>query len=207
MHGIYLYILHPALSTDIDECLKHIDNCKHNCRNTIGSYICSCRDGYALNEDGLTCSASCNGIFTDLLGYFQTPDWPGSYPIEDFTCVWEITIDSSEASILIQFQEPYGVFGSEPCETDYVEVFSGVGSTTTSVAKHCDVSVPDRILVNSSRATVVFRGSTHSQMNRPGVSVVYRAIVEGCALLSIHQVLSQLYLFLCYPQKYLSFLS
>ena len=194
------------INLDVEECARLIDNCEYNCTNTEGSYICSCRDDYALNEDGVTCSVSCNGTFTDLVGSFQTPNSPESYPIEDFTCVWEIIIDISEASIMILFQEPYGVFGSEPCETDYVEVFYGVGSNTTSVAKHCGVSVPDRIVVDGNGATVVFRGSMHSQMNRPGVSVVYRAIVEGCALLSIHQVLSQLYLFLCYPQYYLSFL-
>ena len=163
------------ISADVDECALSTDECDQNCFNTEGSYTCSCRDGYVLNGDGLTCSVSCSGTFTNLIGSFQTPDWPDSYPLVDFRCVWEIVIDNSEASILIQFQEPYGIFGSKPCETDYVEVLSN----STSVGKHCGTTVPDRIVVDSSSATVVFQGSAHSLMNRPGVSVFYRAIVEG----------------------------
>ena len=30
----------------IDECLIGTHNCKQNCMNTFGSYVCSCRDGY-----------------------------------------------------------------------------------------------------------------------------------------------------------------
>ena len=122
---------------------------------------------------------SCNGTFMSLFGSFKTPDWPDSYPSEDFMCVWEIMIDNLDASILIEFQEPYGIFGSAPCETDYVEVLRGVGSNTTSIGKNCGTQNPGRIVVEANRATVFFRGSTHSQMDRPGVSVVYRAIVEG----------------------------
>ena len=30
--------------------------CAHNCQDTLGSYTCSCRSGYALNVDGRTCA-------------------------------------------------------------------------------------------------------------------------------------------------------
>ena len=40
---------------DINECYERSDDCDHLCTNTIGSYNCSCRDGYYLHQDGKTC--------------------------------------------------------------------------------------------------------------------------------------------------------
>ena len=53
----FLRILH----TDLNECNDGIDNCHSfaNCSNEIGSFSCSCNDGYTGN--GLSCS----GIFID----------------------------------------------------------------------------------------------------------------------------------------------
>ncbi|XP_064632888.1 fibulin-2-like isoform X2 [Lineus longissimus] len=42
---------------DIDECALYpgILLCAHECINTIGSFYCKCRDGFRLNDDGMTC--------------------------------------------------------------------------------------------------------------------------------------------------------
>ena len=45
----------PCISTDIDECAEQLDECQQVCNNTIGSYVCDCHIGYALNSDGRTC--------------------------------------------------------------------------------------------------------------------------------------------------------
>ena len=37
--------------SDIDECATDNGGCGHYCTNTPGSYQCSCRDGYTLEED------------------------------------------------------------------------------------------------------------------------------------------------------------
>ncbi|KFP01647.1 Hemicentin-1, partial [Calypte anna] len=39
---------------DIDECETR-DSCQHECRNTLGSYQCSCPAGYRLTPNGKTC--------------------------------------------------------------------------------------------------------------------------------------------------------
>lgn len=36
------------LTLDIDECEWHRDGCDQECINTVGSFICACRAGYAL---------------------------------------------------------------------------------------------------------------------------------------------------------------
>ena len=51
----YVYIF---LLTDIDECATDQNNCTHNCSDTIGSYICSCTQGYALAADGFHCDGN-----------------------------------------------------------------------------------------------------------------------------------------------------
>ncbi|XP_064604408.1 fibulin-2-like isoform X2 [Liolophura sinensis] len=41
---------------DIDECTRYANKlCEHECINTVGSFMCSCRAGYKLNEDGRSC--------------------------------------------------------------------------------------------------------------------------------------------------------
>ncbi len=35
---------------DIDECVVLNGGCEHNCTNQEGSYECSCRDGFALEN-------------------------------------------------------------------------------------------------------------------------------------------------------------
>jgi len=43
---------------DINECLLGTHNCEQLCSNTPGSFTCSCRSGYILNNDGQTCRVS-----------------------------------------------------------------------------------------------------------------------------------------------------
>ena len=44
------------LHIDILECLVNEGGCEQNCMNTIGSFVCSCDDGYTLNDDERTCT-------------------------------------------------------------------------------------------------------------------------------------------------------
>ena len=47
--------------SDVDECMKRINGvvskggCQHKCSNTVGSYICSCNEGFALSSDKKAC--------------------------------------------------------------------------------------------------------------------------------------------------------
>jgi hypothetical protein len=40
---------------DIDECMENNSNCQQTYRNTAGSYLCECREGFMLCEDYHTC--------------------------------------------------------------------------------------------------------------------------------------------------------
>lgn len=42
---------------DVDECTEKLDNCTTNqeCKNTEGSFKCTCIPGYEMNNDSLLC--------------------------------------------------------------------------------------------------------------------------------------------------------
>jgi len=43
------------LFTDEDECSYENGGCVHFCKNTLGNYTCSCKDGFVLDRDGHNC--------------------------------------------------------------------------------------------------------------------------------------------------------
>ncbi|XP_045191476.2 neurogenic locus notch homolog protein 1-like isoform X3 [Mercenaria mercenaria] len=47
------------LCSDIDECSGTSHGCQHDCRNTAGSYDCTCRAGYVRSYDLKTCIVDC----------------------------------------------------------------------------------------------------------------------------------------------------
>ena len=47
---------------DIDECAEETSQCGQECSNTIGSFICSCVDGYTLDIDGRKCNGNSHNI-------------------------------------------------------------------------------------------------------------------------------------------------
>jgi len=40
---------------DINECDEGTDRCSDECVNTIGSYYCTCPEGYVLDDSQVTC--------------------------------------------------------------------------------------------------------------------------------------------------------
>ena len=43
--------------SDVNECEDNLHHCTELCINLPGSYICSCPDGFILEEDGTSCSS------------------------------------------------------------------------------------------------------------------------------------------------------
>lgn len=69
------------LLTDVDECNDTALNyCDHSCTNTIGSYNCSCDDGYRLSSDGHTCLGNKSSIIL-YSSYIHANTNLNNYPI------------------------------------------------------------------------------------------------------------------------------
>ena len=47
---------------DQDECSDGTHECDHKCTNDIGTYFCSCNDGFNLLLDGRTCVGKCKNV-------------------------------------------------------------------------------------------------------------------------------------------------
>ena len=64
--------------TDMDECSSSNGGCDHNCLNLEGSFECSCRDGFVLGEDSMSCedideclTDQCSHTCVNLAGGFR----------------------------------------------------------------------------------------------------------------------------------------
>lgn len=62
---MYLIPIYMFTQPDIDECVLGTHKCDQLCVNTEDSYICSCSEGFQLDEDGYTCIS--NQLLRDLL--------------------------------------------------------------------------------------------------------------------------------------------
>ena len=45
---------------DVDECEEGLHPCTQDCVNILGSFMCACSEGFALDQDGITCKGNCN---------------------------------------------------------------------------------------------------------------------------------------------------
>lgn len=52
---------HLSSNVDVDECAEGTSGCSQQCNNTIGSFECSCVDGYQLLAFD---QKTCNGMYT-----------------------------------------------------------------------------------------------------------------------------------------------
>ena len=168
-------LLIPYQLTDIDECSTSGHRCDHDCVNTEGSYFCQCKEGYALNSDGRSCRISCDLIFSQESGGFQTPDWPDAYPQADFTCEWIVNTSTNSSIQFTVDSSAYGINGSPPCTRDYLEFFDGIDNHSSSLGRFCKLRVPPPITTSSGVARVVFVGTEHDRRpaSRKGARIVF----------------------------------
>lgn len=77
--------------TDVDECSTNNGGCMQECKNTIGSYVCSCHNGYILHENGHDCKeGGCKFEITAPNGQIYSPNYPDYYPPRK-DCVWHFS--------------------------------------------------------------------------------------------------------------------
>ncbi|XP_068544100.1 tolloid-like protein 2 isoform X6 [Anas acuta] len=80
--------------SDKDECSKDNGGCQHECINTFGSYVCQCRNGFMLHENGHDCKeAGCEHKLSSAEGMMSSPNWPDKYPSRK-ECTWNISATS-----------------------------------------------------------------------------------------------------------------
>uniref|UniRef100_A0A8D2DMW3 Metalloendopeptidase n=1 Tax=Sciurus vulgaris TaxID=55149 RepID=A0A8D2DMW3_SCIVU len=105
--------------SDKDECAKDNGGCQHECVNTFGSYLCRCRSGYRLHENGHDCKeAGCAHKISSAEGTLASPNWPDKYPSRR-ECTWNI---SSTAGHRVKLVSHFLIEQHQECAYDHLEI-------------------------------------------------------------------------------------
>ena len=190
------------MSADINECLDSYSSyCNDICVNTEGSFHCTCRESFRIAADGRSCIPVCGGLITigsdggggidsnSTSGSISTPGWPEFYPSSDFTCEW--TFEASNNTIIdFTFEEQFGIRGSQPCTTDYIEIFDGSrNNESASLGKFCSLQVPESVSTSSNSATIVFQASSQSHSTaHVGANITYTTLEKGSSYITCVEI-------------------
>ena len=55
--SLFAVVLIQKICLDVDECLEDQGGCEHSCHNEIGTFNCSCNDGFELDSNGFNCNS------------------------------------------------------------------------------------------------------------------------------------------------------
>lgn len=72
-----------GFSADVNECTRSNGGCEHKCNNTIGSYRCSCHDGFMLVGRHM-----CNGKPQTTEPFILTTGVPLQLQLQITVCYW-----------------------------------------------------------------------------------------------------------------------
>ncbi|KAF4532823.1 hypothetical protein B566_EDAN002674, partial [Ephemera danica] len=154
--------------TDMDECATNNGNCQHECRNTIGSYQCSCHNGFLLHDNKHDCKeGGCKYEVDAPTGQVTSPNYPDYYPSRK-DCVWHFTTTPGHR-IKLTFTE----FEMEPhqeCAYDHVVLYDGDSADAHTLGRFCGSKVPHPIVATSNQMFMVFKSDAsygdHNYENR-----------------------------------------
>ncbi|OXU25209.1 hypothetical protein TSAR_008830 [Trichomalopsis sarcophagae] len=147
--------------TDMDECANNNGGCQHECKNTIGSYHCSCHNGFTLHDNGHDCKeGGCKYEITSPSGTITSPNYPDYYPGKK-DCVWHFITTPGHRIKLI-----FKVFDMEPhqeCAYDHVAIYDGDSPDSTSLGRFCGNKEPHPILATGNQMFMLFKSDTSIQ--------------------------------------------
>ncbi|XP_047481962.1 tolloid-like protein 2 [Penaeus chinensis] len=161
--------------TDKDECATDNGGCQHICKNTIGSYVCSCLNGFTLHENRHDCKeGGCKHEITAPVGEIFSPNYPDYYPSRK-DCVWQFTTTPGHRIKLV-FDE----FEMEPhqeCTYDHIALYDGTTSETGFLGRYCGAKVPHPIVAFNNQMFMVFKSD--SSVQRRGFRARHTTVCGG----------------------------
>lgn len=160
--------------TDIDECAMNNGGCMHDCQNTIGSYVCLCRDGFTLHENGHDCKAGdCNHVIDAPRGIISSPNYPDSYPKGAY-CTWRLQTTSGHRVVLTF--SAFDIEYDQECTNDYVTLHDGDTDDGFTLGRFCGSQMPYEILASNS-LFMIFKSDENVQ--RKGFSAAFSSLCGG----------------------------
>uniref|UniRef100_H3ANE1 Tolloid like 1 n=1 Tax=Latimeria chalumnae TaxID=7897 RepID=H3ANE1_LATCH len=140
--------------SDKDECSKENGGCQHECINTVGSYVCQCRNGFVLHENKHDCKeAKCEHRIHSSSGIITSPNWPDKYPSRK-ECTWEITAPPGHR-VKVSFNE-FEIEQHQECAYDHLEVFDGETDKSPILGRLCGSKTPDAVIATGNKMFLRF---------------------------------------------------
>ncbi|KAG8592594.1 hypothetical protein GDO81_000555 [Engystomops pustulosus] len=139
---------------DKDECSKENGGCQHECINTIGSYVCQCRNGFVLHENKHDCKeAECEHRIHSPNGVITSPNWPDKYPSRK-ECTWEISATPGHR-VKLTFTE-FEIEQHQECAYDHLEVFDGETEKSSILGRLCGNKIPEPLVATGNKMFLRF---------------------------------------------------
>ncbi|XP_043484069.1 tolloid-like protein 2 isoform X1 [Leptopilina heterotoma] len=164
-----------AFFTDMDECANNNGGCQHECKNTIGSYQCSCHNGFTLHDNGHDCKeGGCKYEITASAGTITSPNYPDYYPGRK-DCVWHFTTTPGHRIKLI-----FKVFEMEPhqeCAYDHVVIYDGDSPDSHTLGRFCGNKEPYPIVATGNQMYMIFKSD--SSVQRKGFLATHMTACGG----------------------------
>ena len=126
---------------DIDECYENSHSCEQVCINRLGSYNCSCNEGFVLASDMRSCVPSVVGT-SALSGSFQSQ---GGQSIIRWISAVNGSLTWTKKRLhhcLVIDDSAYGIFSVHNCRTDYLAFYDGLTTDAPSLGKFCFIRAP-----------------------------------------------------------------
>ncbi|XP_048400716.1 dorsal-ventral patterning tolloid-like protein 1 isoform X2 [Stegostoma tigrinum] len=140
--------------SDKDECSKDNGGCQHECINTVGSYVCQCRNGFLLHENKHDCKeAECEHKIYSAVGTITSPNWPDKYPSRK-ECTWEISATPGHR-VKIVFSE-FEIEQHQECAYDHLEVFDGETDKFAILGRFCGSMIPAPVISTGNKMFIRF---------------------------------------------------
>ncbi|XP_046641719.1 tolloid-like protein 1 [Daphnia pulicaria] len=161
--------------TDKDECAVNNGGCQQECRNTIGSYVCACNNGFTLHENGHDCKeGGCKHEIRAPYGEVLSPNYPHPYPARK-ECVWHFTTTPGHRIKLV-FHE-FEIESHHECAYDHVALFDGDSSEDTTLGRFCGLKAPHPIVASGNELYMVFKSDASVQ--RKGFQATHATVCGG----------------------------
>ncbi|TRY80941.1 hypothetical protein TCAL_04726 [Tigriopus californicus] len=165
--------------TDKDECATDNGGCQHICRNTIGAYYCTCRQGFVLHENNHDCKEG--GCKHEVISHqsgeenqIESPHYPDYYPPKK-DCVWIFSTTPGHRIKLI-----FTDFEMEPhqeCAYDHVVLYDGHTTEDHDLGRFCGSKLPHPIVATHSKMLLVFKSDASVQ--RKGFRAIHTTVCGG----------------------------
>ncbi|XP_017774281.1 PREDICTED: tolloid-like protein 1 [Nicrophorus vespilloides] len=147
--------------TDMDECAINNGGCQHECLNTLGSYVCTCHNGFTLHENKRDCKeGGCKHEIVESVGQITSPNYPEYYPSRK-DCVWKFTTTPGHR-IKIVFDK-FEMESHQECSYDHIVFYDGDSPDDHTLGRFCGSKVPHPIVATGNQMYMVFKSDASVQ--------------------------------------------